>query len=232
MLLNTLLWLADRPGGRHRAGLGLAVLIDQMKRESIHKSLIFMPMAVSFVGASIIWEFVYQHDQIGLLSADRHAPRLEEPAVLAALEALNNFLLMVILVWIQTGFAMVLLSAAIKAIPNDVIEAAELDGASGWRQFTYVTVPMIRPTLVVVLTTIMIVTLKLFDIIAATTGGNYDTRCCPTRCTTRPSSSATSDAGQPSRSSSSSRCARARLQHRSCAGRGPSDEHSYRGILH
>jgi alpha-glucoside transport system permease protein len=87
----------------------------------------------------------------------------------------NNFLLMVIMIWIQVGFAMVVLSAAIKAIPGDVIEAAELDGATGWRLFARVTIPMIRSTLVVVFTTIMIATLKVFDIVRTMTGGNYGT---------------------------------------------------------
>ena len=175
VLRNTVLWIAIAPAVATGAGLGLAVLIDKMKRESIPKSLIFAPMAVSFVGASIIWGLVYQHDQTGLLSAIVKDFGWKNPPFWLLEKPWNNFLLMVILVWIETGFAMVLLSAAIKGIPTDVIEAAELDGASGWKQFTDVTIPMIRPTLVVVLTTIMIATLKLFDIIAATTGGNYNT---------------------------------------------------------
>ena len=175
MLRNTVLWIAIAPAVATGAGLGLAVLIDKMKRESIPKSLIFAPMAVSFVGASIIWGLVYQHDQTGLLTQVVKGLGWSNPPFWLLWKPWNNFLLMVILVWIETGFAMVLLSAAIKGIPKDVIEAAELDGASGWRQFTDITIPMIRPTLVVVLTTIMIATLKLFDIIAATTGGNYNT---------------------------------------------------------
>jgi alpha-glucoside transport system permease protein len=175
VLRNTVLWIAVAPAVATGAGLGLAVLIDKMKRESIPKSLIFAPMAVSFVGASIVWGLVYQHDQTGLLTQVAKDLGWSHPPFWLLWKPWNNLLLMVILVWIETGFAMVLLSAAIKGIPRDVIEAAELDGASGWRQFTDVTVPMIRPTLVVVLTTIMIATLKLFDIIAATTGGNYNT---------------------------------------------------------
>jgi alpha-glucoside transport system permease protein len=175
VLRNTVLWIAIAPIVATGAGLGLAVLIDKMKRESVPKSLIFAPMAVSFVGASIIWGVIYQHDQTGLLTALAHDVGWKNPPFWLLWKPWNNFLLMVVLVWIETGFAMVLLSAAIKGIPKDVIEAAELDGASGWKQFTDVTIPMIRPTLVVVLTTIMIATLKLFDIIAATTGGNYNT---------------------------------------------------------
>jgi alpha-glucoside transport system permease protein len=175
VLRNTVLWIAIAPAVATGAGLGLAVLTDKMKRESIPKSLIFAPMAVSFVGASIVWALVYQHDQTGLLTQVAKDLGWSHPPFWLLWKPWNNFLLMVILVWIETGFAMVLLSAAIKGIPRDVIEAAELDGAGGWRQFTDVTIPMIRPTLVVVLTTIMIATLKLFDIIAATTGGNYNT---------------------------------------------------------
>ena len=175
VLRNTLLWIAIAPAAATATGLGLAVLIDKMRRESIPKSLIFAPMAVSFVGASIIWGVVYQHNQTGLLTAVVHALGWKNPPYWLLWKPWNNFLLMVILVWIETGFAMVLLSAAIKGIPSDVIEAAELDGASGWKQFTDITIPMIRPTLIVVQTTIMIATLKLFDIIAATTGGNYNT---------------------------------------------------------
>jgi alpha-glucoside transport system permease protein len=175
VLRNTLLWIALAPAVATGAGLGLAVLIDKMKRESIPKSLIFAPMAVSFVGASIIWRLVYQNDQTGLLTTLVSDFGWKNPPFWLLWKPWNNLLLMVILVWIQTGFAMVLLSAAIKGIPRDVIEAAELDGAGGWKQFTNVTVPMIRPTLVVVLTTIMIATLKLFDIIQATTGGNFNT---------------------------------------------------------
>jgi len=175
VLRNTVLWIAISPAVATLTGLGLAVLIDKMRRESIPKSLIFAPMAVSFVGASIIWGVIYQHDQTGVLTAIAHDLGWKNPPYWLLWKPWNNFLLMVILIWIETGFAMVLLSAAIKGIPNDVIEAAELDGASGWKQFTDITVPMIRPTLIVVLTTIMIATLKLFDIIAATTGGNYNT---------------------------------------------------------
>jgi len=175
VLRNTVLWIVIAPAVATGAGLGLAVLIDKMKRESIPKSLIFAPMAVSFVGASIIWGVIYQHDQTGLLYSVVKVLGWKDPPFWLLWKPWNNLLLMVVLVWIETGFAMVLLSAAIKGIPKDVIEAAELDGATGWKQFTDVTVPMIRPTLVVVLSTIVIATLKLFDIIAATTGGNYNT---------------------------------------------------------
>ncbi|GAA1981630.1 carbohydrate ABC transporter permease [Kitasatospora viridis] len=181
VLLTTLLWLVVVPVAATGLGLALALLVDRLRRQSLYKSLIFMPMAISLVGASIIWKFVYDsrdsgQAQIGLLSqlaiwlGWRHPPNW----ILA--QPLNTFLLMVVMVWVQTGFAMVVLSAAIKAIPDEITEAARLDGASGFKLFWYVTVPMIRTTLVVVLTTVLLITLKAFDIVRTMTGGNFGTQ--------------------------------------------------------
>jgi alpha-glucoside transport system permease protein len=180
VLLNTVLWLVITPLVSTALGLTLALLIDRMKREAWAKSLIFMPMAISFVGASIIWKFVYEYrdpsqPQVGLLNQIVISLGVKNPPNWLLSQPWNNFLLMVIMVWVQTGFAMVVLSAAIKAIPADVTEAARLDGAVGWRLFSRVTVPMIRGTLVVVLTTIMIAVLKIFDIVRTMTGGNFGT---------------------------------------------------------
>ena len=180
-LVNTVLWVIIAPVAATAIGLLLALLIDRMRRESIPKSLIFMPMAISFVGASIIWKFVYEYrdptvPQIGLLEQVVIWLGWKDPPQWLLWQPWNNFLLMVIMIWVQTGFAMVVLSAAIKAIPTDVIEAASLDGATGWRLFSSVTIPMIRNTLIVVLTTIMIAVLKIFDIIRTTTGGNFGTQ--------------------------------------------------------
>jgi alpha-glucoside transport system permease protein len=179
-LINTALWIIITPITATALGLTLALLMDRMRRESISKSLIFMPMAISFVGASIIWDLVYRstdpsEPQIGLLSAIVTKLGLTPPNWLLW-QPWNNFLLMVIMIWIQVGFAMVVLSAAIKAIPMDVTEAAMLDGASGWKLFSKVTVPMIRGTLVVVLTTIAIGVLKVFDIVRTMTNGNFGTQ--------------------------------------------------------
>jgi alpha-glucoside transport system permease protein len=140
-----------------------------------------MPMAISFVGASIIWGLVYEYrapdqTQVGLLSQLCHWIGISNPPNWLLWKPWNNFLLMVIMIWIQVGFAMVVLSAAIKAIPTDVIEAAMIDGAAGRKLFGYVTVPMIRGTLVVVLTTIMIAVLKVFDIVRVMTNGNFGTQ--------------------------------------------------------
>ena len=180
VLVNTASWIVIAPLFSTVVGLVLALLLDRMRRESIPKSLIFMPMAISFVGASIIWGLVYAYrdpsqEQVGLLSQVVLWLGMEPPNWLL-LQPWNNFLLMVIMIWIQTGFAMVVLSAAIKAIPSDVVEAATLDGATGWRLFSRVTIPMIRTTLIVVVTTIMIATLKIFDIVRVMTNGNFGTQ--------------------------------------------------------
>jgi len=182
MLINTALWIIVTPIASTLLGLTLALLLDRMKRESIPKSLIFMPMAISFVGASIIWGLMYAYrdptitEPVGLLQAVVTKLGWSDPPNWILWEPWNNFLLMIIMIWIQTGFAMVVLSAAIKAIPMDVTEAAMLDGATGWKLFRRVTVPMIRGTLVVVLTTIAIGVLKVFDIVRTMTNGNYGTQ--------------------------------------------------------
>ena len=179
ILINTALWILVVPVLTTAIGLMLAVLLDRMKSESIPKSLIFMPMAISFVGASIIWKFVYDYakdgyPQTGLLS---NLVKLfgKEPQNWMLVKPLNTFLLMIIFVWVQTGFAMVILSAAIKAVPADVVEASALDGAHGWKLFRNITFPMVRGTFTVVLATMVVGALKLFDIVRTMTGGNFST---------------------------------------------------------
>ena len=180
VLRNTLIWTILVPILATGIGLIIAYMTDRMKRAAVIKSLIFMPMAISFVGAGIIWRFVYAYEanvkrpEIGLLSSIWRAMEWEPRNWL--LEApLNTLLLIVVMVWIQTGFAMVVLSAAMKNIPDEITEAALLDGTSNWRRFTKITIPMIRATIVVVLTTITIGTLKVFDIVRTMTGGNFKT---------------------------------------------------------
>ncbi len=182
-LLNTALWIIVTPIFSTVLGLTLALLLDRMKRESLPKALIFMPMAISFVGASIIWGLVYEYrdpevadQQVGLLSAVVMKLGWSDPPNWLLAQPWNNFFLMIIMIWIQTGFAMVVLSAAVKAIPMEITEAAMLDGATGWKLFQKVTVPMIRGTLVVVLTTIAIGVLKVFDIVRTMTNGNFGTQ--------------------------------------------------------
>jgi alpha-glucoside transport system permease protein len=182
VLLNTVLWIVIAPIFATAFGLVLALLADRMppRAENVTKSLIFLPMAISFVGASIIWKFVYEArdpsvPQVGLLSEVVMKLGWHNPPNWILWQPWNNLLLMVIMIWVETGFAMVVLSAAIKAIPADVIEAAQIDGATGFKLFRSVTIPLIRGTLVVVLTTIMITVLKVFDIVLTMTGGNFGT---------------------------------------------------------
>lgn len=178
-LINTLIWVALVPTISTIMGLAYAVFIDKAKGEKILKSLVFMPMAISFVGAGIIWRFIYEYraegfEQIGLLNQVL-VWFGGEPQQFLINAPWNTLFLIVVMVWIQTGFAMVLLSAAIKGVPVELIEAAKLDGANPWQQFRNVTIPGIRGTLVVVVTTISIATLKVFDIVRTMTGGNFDT---------------------------------------------------------
>lgn len=179
VLGNTLLWVVLVPTLSTAVGLAYAVFIDKSRGEKLLKSLVFMPMAISFVGAGIIWRFIYEYraegfEQIGLLNQILVWVGLE-PQQFLINSPWNNIFLIIVMIWIQTGFAMVLLSAAIKGVPTDTLEAARLDGANAWQTFWNVTVPTIRPTLVVVVTTITIATLKVFDIVRAMTGGQFST---------------------------------------------------------
>jgi alpha-glucoside transport system permease protein len=179
VLLNTLIWVLLVPLVATTFGLLYAVMVDKARFESVAKSLIFLPMAISFVGASIIWKFVYAYrsedqDQIGLLN-QIVVTLGGEPKQWLLDSPLNTFLLIVIMVWIQAGFAMVVLAAAIKAIPGDIVEAARLDGVTPWQMFWQITMPSIRPALIVVVVTLSIATLKVFDIVRTATNGNYDT---------------------------------------------------------
>ncbi|MET8350133.1 MULTISPECIES: carbohydrate ABC transporter permease [unclassified Micromonospora] len=178
VLINTLVWVVLVPLVATAFGLIYAVLVDKARFEAVAKSLIFLPMAISFVGASIIWKFVYAYrgdgDQIGLLN-QIVVSLGGEPKQWLLESPLNTLLLIVIMVWIQAGFAMVVLSAAIKSIPGDIVEAARLDGVSPWQMFWRITMPSIRPALIVVVVTLTIATLKVFDIVRTATNGNYDT---------------------------------------------------------
>ena len=179
VLRNTAVWVILVPVASTIIGLIYAVLVDRTRFERIAKTLVFLPMAISMVGASVIWKFVYEYrptdrPQTGLLNQllvwlglDSQQFLLDQPQ--------NTLFLIIVMVWIQTGFAMTVLSASIKAIPDDIIEAARLDGLSGVGMFRHITVPSIRPALVVVLTTIAMGTLKVFDIVRTMTGGNFST---------------------------------------------------------
>jgi alpha-glucoside transport system permease protein len=182
-LVNNLLWLAIVPALTVALGLAVAQLADKLSPqwEKIAKSVIFLPMAISFVGAATIWRFIYAYapegrPQIGLLNAIITKLGFEPVAWLnTASWNFNDLLLMVILVWLQTGFAMVLISSAIKAVPEETLEAARIDGASEWQIFWQVVVPQIRGTLITVFITVLILVLKVFDVVYVMTNGQYDT---------------------------------------------------------
>lgn len=177
---NNMMWLVIVPAASTFFGLVIAALTDRVWWGNIAKSLIFMPMAISFIGASIIWKFIYDYrgdgvEQIGLLNA------VVEffggtPEAWLTLPGWNSIFLMVILIWIQTGFAMVILSAALRGIPEETVEAAVIDGASGLRIFFQIMIPQIWSTIAVVWTTITILVLKVFDIVLAMTNGQWNTQ--------------------------------------------------------
>ena len=176
---NNLFWVLFVTGFATAAGLAIAVLADRSRGENLAKSLIFMPMAISFVGASVIWRFVYaftppSRDQIGLLNAVWVGAG-GEPQTWIQNQPWNTLFLIAIMIWIQTGFAMVVLSAAIKAVPTELLEAARVDGASEAQTFWRVTLPQIRTTVGVVITTLIILVLKVYDIVKVMTNGEFGT---------------------------------------------------------
>ncbi|WP_454848225.1 carbohydrate ABC transporter permease [Rhizobium binxianense] len=178
-IFNNILWLAVVPAACTFFGLVIAVMTDRIWWGNIAKSIVFMPMAISFVGASVIWKFIYEYrggndTQIGLLNAIVQLFG-GTPEVWISVPFWNNFFLMVILIWIQTGFAMVILSAALRGIPEETIEAAVIDGANGWQIFWRIMVPQIWGTIAVVWTTITILVLKVFDIVLTMTNGQWQT---------------------------------------------------------
>ena len=181
ILRNTLLWVLLVPTVATVLGLLIAVITDRFRptTEKVVKALIFMPMAISFVGASVIWRFVYAFQpaglpQIGLLNAIVTALG-GDPVAWITVRPWNNLLLIFIMVWLQTGFAMVIQSAAVKGVPKDLIEAARIDGAGEVRSFFSVTVPYISGTILTVGTTIVFLVLKIFDVVYVMTSGQYGT---------------------------------------------------------
>ena len=177
---NNMLWLIVVPAASTGFGLLAAQLTDRIRWGNLAKSLIFMPMAISFVGASVIWKLVYDfrpigQEQIGILNAV-WVWLGGEPQTWLTITPWNNFLLMVVLIWIQTGFAMVILGAALRGIPEETVEAAIVDGANPFQIFFKIKVPQIRSTIVVVWTTITLVVLKVFDIVLAMTNGQWQTQ--------------------------------------------------------
>ena len=178
-IFNNIQWLIVVPLASTVFGLVIAAIADRVWWGTIAKTMIFMPMAISFVGASVIWKFVYDYrgpdtEQIGILNALVVAMG-GEPQAWITLPFWNGFFLMAILVWIQTGFAMVILSAALRSVPEDTLEAARIDAAGELAIFLKIVLPQVMPTILVVWTTITIVVLKIFDIVLAMTNGQWDT---------------------------------------------------------
>lgn len=180
-LRNNLFWLVIVPALSTGFGLLAAQLTDRIRWGNLAKSLIFMPMAISFVGASVIWKLVYdtrpaEQDQIGILNALYLFFGGGAPQSWLTLPVWNSLFLMIVLIWIQTGFAMVILSAALRGIPEETIEAAILDGANPFQIFFRIKMPQIKTTILVVWTTITVTVLKVFDIVFAMTNGQWETQ--------------------------------------------------------
>jgi alpha-glucoside transport system permease protein len=181
-LSNTLLWVAIVPAVTVICGIGIATLTDKLggRRETIFKAIIFMPMAISFIAASSIWKLTYSWSanelQVGMLNAIIQAfGGTPFDFLQTDTFALNSLLLMVVVIWANVGFAMTLISAAIKGVPEETIEAGALDGATGWQSFYRIVLPQIRATAVSVFITVLIGVMKIFDVIWGMTGGNFHT---------------------------------------------------------
>ena len=178
-LRNNIMWVVLYTAAAIVFGLAFALLADRVRYESVTKSLVFLPMAISFVAASVIWGFVYAWQpgdapQTGVVNAVLTAFGGEPQAYLVD-KPWNNVFLIVVAVWVWTGFAMVILSAALKGIPAELIEAARVDGAGEVLVFRRIILPLLGPTIAVVMTTLVIFALKAFDIVYVMTSGNYDT---------------------------------------------------------
>ncbi len=187
-LRNNLMWIVFGSTGSVVLGLLVATLADRSKFEKVGKSLIFLPMAISFVGASVIWNFMYEvkpatEPQIGLLNAILVGlggqPFAFDKA--ASIQPWNNLFLIVIVIWLQAGYAMVLFSAALKGIPGEIMEAARVDGATEVQVFFRIMIPYIMGTIITVWTTVIIFTLKIFDVVWVMTGGQFGTHVIATQ---------------------------------------------------
>jgi alpha-glucoside transport system permease protein len=193
-LLNNVLWMTLFTGATVALGLVIAVLASRVRYEAPAKAAIFIPMAISFVALSVIWRFMYQfNSDIGTVNAVTTGIGLEPTAWLQDTGSpqtvvtevgpdelprpfqINNFALIMVGVWNWTGFTMIVLSAGLKGISTEVLEAARVDGASEWKIFRRIIVPILSPTIVVVATTLVIQTLKTFDLVWVMTGGRFKT---------------------------------------------------------
>ncbi len=172
---NNVLWIVFFAGVTVVFGLIIAVLTDRVRYETAVKALIFIPLAISFVAAGVIWGFMYEFNPargtlnagIGLVGIESQSWLTEQPR--------NTFMLIIVGIWMWTGFAMVILSAGLKGISTELLEAARMDGANEFQVFFRIILPLLAPTIAVVGTTIVIASLKTFDIVYVMTGGNFDT---------------------------------------------------------
>lgn len=185
-LRNNLLWLVLFTLLTVGSGLAIAALADRVPYGSVAKSVVFLPMAISYVAAGAIWKFVYAFRpkgvaQIGFLNAVLSGLPDFEPVAWMANKSINNLALIAVGVWIWTGFCTVVLSAALNGIPREILDAARVDGANEWQTFRHVTLPMMMPTITVVATTMVIFVLKIFDIIYVMTNGTFDTEVIANR---------------------------------------------------
>jgi alpha-glucoside transport system permease protein len=183
VLINNLLWVLVVPAITVAIGTAVATLTNQVgpTREKIFKTLIFMPMSVSFVAAATIWSLTYAYvppgrPEVGILNSVVTAWGFEaQPWLTIDDGRLNTFLLMAVLVWLQVGYSMVIISAAIKAVPEETLEAARIDGANAWQVFARIILPQVWGSIMAVFVTVLILVMKIFDVVLAMTGGNFDT---------------------------------------------------------
>ena len=182
---NNLLWIVLMVPGTTVLGLIIAVLVDRVKYEPLAKAVIFLPMAISFVGASVIWRYIYDYQaegsQVGLLNAIVTTLGFEPVPWTTTGPWINNVALIVVGVWMWTGFCMTILSAALKGVPVELLEAARVDGANEWIVFRKILVPIIAPTITVVLTTMTVNVLKIFDIVYVMGAGQPGTQVIASR---------------------------------------------------
>jgi alpha-glucoside transport system permease protein len=184
-LRNNVLWIAIGATGSVILGLVIAALADRSRFERLAKAIVFMPLAISLVGAGVIWNFMYAYrdpgsPQIGVLNAVWTSLGGDPQAWIAQNQPWNNVFLIVIVIWLQTGFAMTIFSAAIKGVPAELLDAGRIDGGSELQLFRRIVLPMILPTIITVSTTIIIFTLKIFDVVLVMTGGQYGTNVIAT----------------------------------------------------
>ena len=183
-LRNNVLWVILLPLIAVGLGLIIAILVDRVRYESVAKSVIFLPMAISFVAATVIWKLVYDYNpKVGILNAALSGFGVDPVAFIQVYDPvpINTVALIVVGAWMLTGFAMVILSAGLKAIPTELLEAARVDGAGEWQVFRAVTLPLLLPTIAVITTTVIIFALKTFDVVYTMTSGNFETEVIANR---------------------------------------------------